>query len=299
MDADDVFDVREVAVAGIGRVWHARILLIREEMFPPVKKRHVGSPSSFMRPRLRTVRMDSLLRKECDVFDMEGLQSSQEFRLVRLRESVCQGQKDFSGFGDWPHGHIPDHNLLHVELAHLEWYSLKNPWQSKESVGRDREDGVSQSFEKILSFTVVVGSFVTDVLPPQILFSIRVAEQDHSPSGLVDPRAEICRVDDQMDRSRFMLLFGKDDLVQVFEYGLPVVSGLLFQFSDRLLPEYITVPQVIMIASSSRTPESAIARPAPICLHPILYPSFNDVLKTALRAIFSFFVGIGAIKSHF
>ena len=61
MDADDVFDVREVAVAGIGRVRHTRILLIREEMFPPMKEGHVGSPSSFMRPRHRSVWMDRLL----------------------------------------------------------------------------------------------------------------------------------------------------------------------------------------------------------------------------------------------
>ena len=137
------------------------------------------------------------------------------------------------------------------------------------------------------------------ILPPQVLFLVGVAEQDHSPGGLVDARAEVRRVDDHMYRPGFVLLLRKHDLVQVFEYRLPVVSGLLLQFPDRLLSEYVTLPQVIMIASSPRAPESAIARPAPIRLHPVLDTPFDDGLEPAFRAIFSFFVGIGAIKSHF
>ena len=43
MDADDVFDVREVPVAGVGGVRHARILSISEEIFSPMNERHVRS----------------------------------------------------------------------------------------------------------------------------------------------------------------------------------------------------------------------------------------------------------------
>ena len=128
MDADDVFDVREVTITGVGGVRNTGILLIREQIFSPVKKGHVGSPGSFMRPRLRSVRMDRPFRKEGDVFDVEGLQSPQEIDLIRLRQRICHSQEDFAGFGDRPHGHIPDHDLLHVELAHLERDMLKNPW---------------------------------------------------------------------------------------------------------------------------------------------------------------------------
>ena len=128
MNADDVFDVREVTITGVGGVRNTGILLIREQIFSPVKKGHVGSPGSFMRPRLRSVRMDRPFRKEGDVFDVEGLQSPQGFNFIGLRQRIRQRQEDFSGFCDRPQGHIPDNDLLHVELAHLERDLLKNPW---------------------------------------------------------------------------------------------------------------------------------------------------------------------------
>ena len=81
-----------------------------------------------MRPRFRSVGVNGLLRKEGDVSDVEGLKSSQELFFVRLRESLSQSKKDLASFRLRIQSHISDHDLLHVELAHLERDVLKNPW---------------------------------------------------------------------------------------------------------------------------------------------------------------------------
>ena len=50
MNADDVFDMREVSVTGIGSVGHTGILLICEDVFSPMQERHICAPSAFVRP---------------------------------------------------------------------------------------------------------------------------------------------------------------------------------------------------------------------------------------------------------
>ena len=102
MDTDNVFNMREMPVTSICGVRHAWILLIREEVFSPMKERHISSVRPFMRPGLGAVRMNGLLGDEGDVFDMERHQSSVEFFLGRLRKRLCKSQENFSGFSDRP-----------------------------------------------------------------------------------------------------------------------------------------------------------------------------------------------------
>ena len=69
-----------------------------------------------------------------------------------------------------------------------------------------------------------------------------------------------------MDRSWFVLLFGKHDLVQVFEYRLLVVPSVISQLTDSLLPKDVIVPQIIVIVGLSGARPSSETIIATVCL---------------------------------
>ena len=133
---------------------------------------------------------------------------------------------------------------------------------------------------------------MVDIFPPKIFLLIRISKEDHSPGTLVDLGTEICGVDDEVNRSRMVLLFRHFVVVQILEDRLLVVSGSLLELLDRLLVEYICVPEIFVSFASAFASKSATARLAPVRLDAILNTSFNDGLKPAFRAIFSFFVDI-------
>jgi len=111
-----------------------------------------------------------------------------------------------------------------VEVAHLERNTLKYRDISTESVTSDREDGVPQLFKEYPSLTIVYDAFLVDVLPPEVLLLIGIAEEDDTPRGVIHALAEVCRIDDKMNRSWVVCLFWNDDRVNDWDECLSVVS---------------------------------------------------------------------------
>ncbi len=108
-----------------------------------------------------------------------------------IKQSSDQSQQHLPGLGLGLEGRAPDHDPLHVDMAHLKGNTCECSPDAAKSISGDRLDGVAKSLQLLPTLGIYTGGFSLGKIPPQVFFQILIFENNRAPTGQLSALAKV------------------------------------------------------------------------------------------------------------